>query len=334
MSLAALGRTDSRVVAKGVDFLRRTVRADGSWPVDSNLAVWLTTMSVEALSPGGNYEGPRAEDLRAWLLEARQSAPHPYTGAAPGGWPWTDLPGGVPDADDTSGALIALARLGQPADSAAVREGLRWLCGLQNRDGGWPTFCRGWGKLPFDRSTADIAAHALRAFAAWQPRALETSRPVRRGLDYLARVQREDGAWAPLWFGSQATPDGADLVYGTARVLPAYHELGLGRSPEAARAARFLLDAQNPEGGWGGGPGAHPTVEDTALALAALHASAGPDAAAAVTRGAAWLAEQVEAGALNRPAPIGLYFARLWYSEALYPVVWTAAALGRLLRGT
>ena len=22
-----------------------------------------------------------------------------------------------------------------------------WLLKLQNRDGGWPTFCRGWGKL-------------------------------------------------------------------------------------------------------------------------------------------------------------------------------------------
>ena len=36
---------------------------------------------------------------------------HPYTGAAPGGWAWTDLPGGVPDADDTPGALLALVAL-------------------------------------------------------------------------------------------------------------------------------------------------------------------------------------------------------------------------------
>jgi squalene-hopene/tetraprenyl-beta-curcumene cyclase len=38
--------------------------------------------------------------------------------------------------------------------------------GLQNRDGGIPTFCRGWGA--FDRSSPDITAHALRARAAWR----------------------------------------------------------------------------------------------------------------------------------------------------------------------
>ncbi len=38
----------------------------------------------------------------------------------------------------------------------AARAGLIWLLALQNRDGGWPTFCRGWGVLPFDRSGADL----------------------------------------------------------------------------------------------------------------------------------------------------------------------------------
>ena len=31
-----------------------------------------------------------------------------FTGAKEGGWGWSDLPGSVPDADDTSGALVAL----------------------------------------------------------------------------------------------------------------------------------------------------------------------------------------------------------------------------------
>ena len=39
---------------------------------------------------------------------------------------------------------------------------LDWLIHLQNRDGGWPTFCRGWGALPFDRSGCDLTAHVLR----------------------------------------------------------------------------------------------------------------------------------------------------------------------------
>jgi squalene-hopene/tetraprenyl-beta-curcumene cyclase len=46
-------------------------------------------------------------------------------------------------------------------------------------------------------------------------------------------------------------------------------------------------------------------------------------------RGLAWLIEQVEHGRLSEPTPIGFYFARLWYFEKMYPIVFTVAALGR-----
>jgi squalene-hopene/tetraprenyl-beta-curcumene cyclase len=42
-----------------------------------------------------------------------------------------------------------------------------------------------------------------------------------------------------------------------------------------------------------------------------------------------WLVQQVEAGGLHRPTPIGFYFAKLWYFEKLYPIIFTVAALGR-----
>jgi squalene-hopene/tetraprenyl-beta-curcumene cyclase len=45
-----------------------------------------------------------------------------------------------------------------------------------------------------------------------------------------------------------------------------------------------------------------------------------------VRRGLAWLARATDDGRQFRPSPIGLYFARLWYSEELYPLVFTAAA--------
>src|SRR4030095_5706366 len=131
---------------------------------------------------------------------------HPYTHAAPGGWAWTDLPGGVPDADDTSGALLALKTLPCEGDARQhAHAGIRWLLDLQNRDGGIPTFCRGWGALPFDRSSADLTAHTLRAWTAWQPhlsavlkQRLERSIP--RALAFLKQAQRDDGSWVPLWF--------------------------------------------------------------------------------------------------------------------------------------
>ena len=42
--------------------------------------------------------------------------------------------------------------------------------------------------------------------------------------------------------------------------------------------------------------------------------------------------EQVEAGGLHNPTPIGFYFAKLWYFEKLYPIIFTVAALGRALQ--
>jgi len=58
----------------------------------------------------------------------------------------------------------------------------------------------------------------------------------------------------------------------------------------------------------------------------------GPDAQTAVNKGLAWLVEQVKAGNLHSPTPIGFYFAKLWYFEKLYPIIFTVAALGRARR--
>jgi squalene-hopene/tetraprenyl-beta-curcumene cyclase len=156
MSLIAAGCVGHAVVEAGVEFLVRSARQDGSWPIDTNLATWVTTLSVNALGSDGLSADER-RTVREWLLGQQYRERHPYTGAAPGAWAWTNLPGGVPDADDTAGALLALHHLGE-ADARVVRaaeNGVRWLMDLQNGDGGIPTFCRGWTHLPFDRTGAD-----------------------------------------------------------------------------------------------------------------------------------------------------------------------------------
>ena len=110
MSLAGSGLADHPVTRRGVAFLTATVREDGSWPIDTNLATWLTTLSINALG-GAAFTGAEREYLRRWLLDQQYTAVHPFTQSAPGGWAWTDLSGGVPDGDDTPGALLALAEL-------------------------------------------------------------------------------------------------------------------------------------------------------------------------------------------------------------------------------
>ena len=93
-----------------------------------------------------------------------------------------------------------------------------------------------------------------------------------------------------------------------------------------ARAAAFLVNRQDAAGAWSGAPGGPPSTEETALAVEAL---AGTEDVRAVERGAAWLVERVEDGTWREPAPIGFYFAKLWYYERLYPMIWTVGALGR-----
>ncbi len=328
MSLAPIFGSGHPVVHKCLDFLRASARADGSWAIDSDLSVWLTTAATVALAESHGIGDSGA--TRAWILRAQHARRHPYTDSAAGGWAWTDLPGGVPDADDTAGALLAMARLGERGP--ALDAGARWLLNLQNADGGWPTFCRGWGHLPFDRSAPDLTAHALRALHALDPefRRPDFRRAKARGLRFLHDRMRADGSWLPLWFGSQRTADHSNPVIGTARVLRALAEIE-PHGDCARRGRRFLLESQNPDGGWGASAGVASTTEETALAVSAL-ANPGPTGATdAVERGAAHLAGRVESGAWLQPAPIGLYFARLWYSEEAYPAIWTVEALGRVL---
>lgn len=424
MSLAGMGLSQHPVVLRGVEFLLASVRSDASWPIDTNLATWNTTLAINALadkSPpatagkiaeqladssretvnaGAVWRGtarsvelaepsrhgrPESGDAAIldencvdWLLDCQRDEPHPNTGAHPAGWAWTDLPGGVPETDDTAGALVALAcfrhrypKLKQHRLQLAARRGVEWLLDLQNGDGGWPTFCRGWSMQRFDRSASDLTAHAIRALAVWQrlwqadprssdalPDALDRqiTTAVDRGLHFLENEQRNDGSFVPLWFGNQFHPDGHNLVYGTAQVLIAGTELGNLESDMCQRAGRWLLGVQHANGGWGP-PRTSPatslsniyrsgtsraedalasfcSVEETSLAVEALLPLAESNQlhARAVKNGLKWLVDAVEQGRLRQPSPIGFYFAKLWYRERLYPLVFAASALGQAVR--
>jgi squalene-hopene/tetraprenyl-beta-curcumene cyclase len=345
MSLAGMGLAEHPVARRGVGFLTASQRPDGSWPIDTNLATWVTTGSVAALAAGGRlaeHLGPsEREAIRRWLLHQQWQRVHPATGAAAGGWAWTDLPGGVPDADDTSGAVAALAMLEAVEDREApanVRQaaaaGLVWLAQLANRDGGIPTFCRGWGRLPFDTSCPDITAHAIRAVEHWsrmpppQPRSPAVGRMLSAAVRYIATTQAADGSWCPLWFGNEHHPTQANPAYGTAKVVLATLD---------ARGAAWLIASMAADGGMGGGPGLPPSIEETAVTVEALArvADKSDDAALqrrafeAVTRGVAWLIDRTDAGNRFPATPIGLYFAQLWYDEQLYPLAFTVAALER-----
>lgn len=369
MGLSCSGHANHPVVENGLRFIRDSVRSEGSWPIDTNLATWNTSLSISALSQtlasdhtstsltGGAHD--RREllkemyrpELLDWLLGCQNLDRHPFTGAKPGGWGWSDLSGAVPDADDTPGALIALRYWADHAnpDGAtlerirkAVRAGGNWLLSLQNRDGGWPTFCRGWGKLPFDRSGSDLTAHAMRALNAWKAEFPESviEAAFRRGWRYLERQQRPDGSWLPLWFGNQDLGDEENPLYGTVKVLLAFRDFSLEESAAAQRGRAWLTKQQHADGSWGGGrsitersPDLVGSIEETALALEILADGEDNSGGKSLTdMGLRWLCDRVREKRYTQPSPIGFYFAKLWYHERLYPQIFTAAALSRACR--
>jgi squalene-hopene/tetraprenyl-beta-curcumene cyclase len=323
MALGGMEEAAHPVAQAACKFLHDSVRPDGSWPIDTDLASWVTTLSVKALRAERVGES-WARDARNWLLCQQYSTWHPFTNSAPGGWAWTDLTGGVPDADDTSGALLALSRLGHKSDATAAQAGVRWLLTLQNRDGGMPTFCRGWGTLPFDRSTAEITAHALEAWHAWEP---VLPAPIKkriawatqRAWRYLEKSQQPDGSWVPLWFGQELAPATENKVYGTATVLRHLKKVVFqpAASPLLRSAVRFLVqEHRKPRWKWG--------VEEIAVTFTALQGFS--EAEATCRELMEELLEKTDEGRQFPASPIGLYFAQLWYFEQLYPVVWSLEA--------
>lgn len=333
MCMCGSGYAHHPATVKAVEFLVDGVRPDGSWPIDTDLACWVTSLAARAL---GEELAEKREALADIIRGNAFKDKHPFTGARPGGWGWSDLPGAVPDADDTAGALVALHTLrnGVPCDE--VGKGIEWLLALQNSDGGMPTFCRGWGRLPFDRSSPDISAHAILAFALWadtiSPKLREKcEKSTRRMLRWMGSNQAADGSWTPLWFGDQDAENERSPVYGTATAV---EYLSASREPlaqsMAAKGVEYLLSAQNRDGGWGGAAGIASKTTLTARAMGAL--ASYPDAVIknAVERAVDYLHEKYKTGRLFAAEPIGLYFSRLWYSEQLYNIAFTLSALKKL----
>jgi squalene-hopene/tetraprenyl-beta-curcumene cyclase len=350
MCLISSGFGASPVSTKGLAFLRNRQRPDGSWPIDTDLSTWVTTLSVNAFGPQMQHEFTVAEahTLANHLTAIQHKGIHPFNLAQPGGWGWTNFPGSVPDVDDTSGAILALIGLYGPeiADAESIVGGCRWLTTLQNKDGGFPTFCRGWGRLPFDCSCADLTGHAVLALAM----ALETvgdrmpaglqsdaKRCIARAIGFLGNVQNSNGSWWALWFGNQLTPNLKNPVYGTARIVVYLRDSLLCSSIDermkmsirsvVSEAQKYLSDQQNVDGSWGGEFGVPGTIEESSLAISALIGRS----PSAILNGFAWLERETTQHGVQS-SPIGLYFAMLWYDEKLYPLIFYFEALRRYLK--
>ncbi len=338
LCLIESGFKNEEVVKDGINFLKRTQRDDGSWPIDVDLSTWVTTLAVKPVKNSSDLL--TAEDkirLTNHLLEIQNKQVHPFNGTLPGGWGWTLFSGSVPDGDDTPGAILALLALNQEKPEMvkeAVMNGCSWLRRLQNIDGGFPTFSRGWGKLPFDQSCSDLTGHGLLAIAKTDDVFKETlgkkehsgfKKMFVKALTYLQKHQSSEGFWLPLWFGNQSTSDHTNPVYGTARVVAYLNETLLTRlGVEFEGILKLMIDGgcqylatvQNMDGSWGGGANVCGSIEETALSITAICKHGFQKEC---NNGLNWLEQKTKSDGLVA-SPIGLYFASLWYDEEMYPL--------------
>ncbi|HLI35884.1 MAG TPA: squalene--hopene cyclase [Streptosporangiaceae bacterium] len=307
--------------------------------------LWDTVLAMIALADAGlPADHPALTRAAQWLLAEEVPGPGDWQvrrpGLAPGGWAFEFDNDYYPDTDDTAETILALRRVSAPA-RPAIERAIRWLAGMQSRDGGWGAFDADntrqlITKLPFcdfgaviDPPSADVTAHIVEALAA---EGMAASKTVRKGVVWLLRAQESDGSWFGRW--------GANYIYGTGAVVPALIAAGVrpGR-PEIRRAVAWLEAHQNPDGGWGedlrsyddpsrAGRGAS-TASQTAWALLALLAAGGADDA--VERGVRWLiTTQREDGTWDEPYFTGTGFPGDFYiNYHLYRLVFPVSALGR-----
>ncbi|MDP2890346.1 MAG: prenyltransferase/squalene oxidase repeat-containing protein [Bacteroidota bacterium] len=338
LCLIESGYRDLEVVRDGMAFLKRTQREDGSWPIDIDLSTWVTTLAVKSIKNQPDvFNSNDKLKLTKHLLAIQNKTIHPFNGTQPGGWGWTSYAGSVPDGDDTPGTILALIALNQENPELIQNSGLaglKWLNQLQNNDGGFPTFSRGWGKLPFDQSCSDLTGHAILAMAKTAHIFVDSiskkqisgiKKSFVKAIIYLERHQDKTGFWLPLWFGNQHTADHTNPVYGTARVTAYLNEtLNTQFGKEYAiilklmidRGCGYLVSVQNWDGSWGGAKDIKGSIEETSLAVTALARNGFQEECSS---GMNWLAEKTESDGLVA-APIGLYFASLWYDEEMYPL--------------
>jgi squalene-hopene/tetraprenyl-beta-curcumene cyclase len=361
MALNLLGyELDHPILARGLAGLDRfTITEDGPDGTVRRLEacqspVWDTVLTMIALADAGlPTDHPALVNAGRWVLGEEIRGPGDWQvrrpDLAPGGWAFEFDNDVYPDTDDTGEVVLALRRVSVPGQlvqtRAAIDRGLRWLAGMQSKDGGWGAFDADntrklVNKLPFcdfgaviDPPSADVTAHIVEAFAA-EGRATDVV--ARRGVVWLLRAQEPDGSWFGRW--------GANYVYGTGAVVPALIAAGVKPSkPAIRRAVAWLEQHQNPDGGWGEDLRSYDdpdlwrgesTASQTAWALLALLA-AGEQGSAATEAGVRWLARTQRAdGSWDEPQYTGTGFPGDFYiNYHLYRLAFPISALGRYVSG-
>jgi len=385
-ALVALGvpKEDGRL-QRAIDWLlaQRVRDAGGLWFASFMSSVWTTALAVRALLHSGVA---RDDDMIAqaldWMVRAQVTVPQPLPSQprkdAPrtGGYAF-EGPGNVtmPDCDDTGVALgpmaMAIAHTGPHGVQLARAERVRlacaaardWLFGMQNADGGWPSYQ--WGlpgkprgpmmekplEIPVNNPILMAKLFVEPPVALGDPSAedatgrivfglgqlgLTTSAPqIAAALEFFAAQQLDNGAWWGRWM--------VNYLAATACVLEALAAVGADlKSPMVMRAVAFLKKHQNDDGGWGEGietyadprrAGVGPSMPPVAGMVVTALLSVGEGGSDAVARGVDYLvASQRSDGTWSNANWLHAYLPPgSFYYLPGEPRYYTLEALGRYL---
>ena len=313
--------------------------------------VWDTALAGVALHDAGlPADDPQLLRAAQWLESEEIRVPGDWAvrrpDLPPAGWAFEFENDHYPDIDDTAEVVMALRGAGPTEGGdvkAAVDRAVRWIYGMQCRDGGWAAFDVDntrtlTRELPFcdfgeviDPPSADVTAHVLEMLAK---EGLADDPRTRRGRAWLLAAQESDGSWFGRW--------GSNHVYGTGAAVPALVEAGIPKDhPAIRRAVAWLTGVQNEDGGFGEdlrsyadvrfrgrGPS---TASQTAWALLALLAAG--ERGKCVERAVGWLVEtQREDGGWDEEVFTGTGFPGDFYiNYHLYRLVFPIMALGRFV---
>lgn len=256
--------------------------ADGMQVVPYKSEIWNTALATRALILSGM---PVAEPIRRgldYLLrnQSRLTEPADWQNPAPGaprqgGWPYEQDNPLCSDCDTTAAVLwtLGVARQHQiEVPEQIVGQGLAWLLGMQNQDGGWAAFAHGLkpkqpgpmfetpvilpNPTPLvmlkmfinppvefgDPATEGLTGRVLCALAALGKTVADS--PIGRAQGFLRDQRAGNGAWWGRWE--------VNFLAASSCVLSGLTGVGVaGDDRVVATARRWLESRQNADGGWG-----------------------------------------------------------------------------------
>ena len=264
LALLVLGHDiSSEPIKKGLKAIERfTIESEEELTLQSCISpVWDTALTGLALCYSGiDRVHPALVRAVEWLSSRQVSKKGDWSvkrpELEPGGWAFEFENTWQPDMDDTAVVLMLLNRYRDTGfvTDASIQRGLRWVLGMQGKDGGWGAFDVDNNNdlanyIPFadhaamiDPSTPDVTGRVLELLGQMGYGPLEEH--VSRALAYLRNTQEKDGLWWGRW--------GVNYSYGTWSVLVGLRSVGVDMTlPYVRMAAESLKARQNKDGSWG-----------------------------------------------------------------------------------